>query len=75
MLLSGTADQITMPWLINQYASRAGVLLEGMSTDSVLPNNFTHLPHGDYVRLARRILQMRGFQSCVCVHSIRPRIT
>jgi len=44
----GTADQLTMPYMLNQYASHNGLTLEGMSTTSVVPNDIFHLPHNDY---------------------------
>lgn len=46
----GYADQVTLPWLLNQYAVRAtpAITLQGMSTEAVLPNDISHLPHNDY---------------------------
>jgi len=40
----GSADQLTLPWLLEQYSPK----VEGQSTKAVLPNGLTHLPHGDY---------------------------
>jgi hypothetical protein len=44
----GTGDQVTMPYMLNKYASHNGLKLEGMSTTSVVPNDIFHLPHNDY---------------------------
>jgi len=46
----GTADQLTMPWIMSQYGSQAQprVILEGMSTEAVIPKDIAHLPHDDY---------------------------
>jgi hypothetical protein len=40
----GSSSQLTFPWLLSQYSSQ----VEGQSTKAVIPNNFTHLPYGDY---------------------------
>jgi len=40
----GSSGQVTLPWLLSQYSDK----VEGQSTKAVIPNNFTHLPYGDY---------------------------
>jgi phospholipase B1 len=40
----GSADQITLPWLLKQYSPK----VEGQSHRAWIPKNIAHLPTGDY---------------------------
>jgi hypothetical protein len=46
----GSDSQLTFPYLLSQYSSRAQprLKLEGMSTEAVIPHDIPHLPHNDY---------------------------
>lgn len=44
----GAADQMTLPWLMNQYRGAQKPKLQGASTKAVIPNHVFNLPHGDY---------------------------
>eukprot|EP00051_Salpingoeca_urceolata_P028092 m.484949 g.484949 ORF g.484949 m.484949 type:complete len:375 (+) comp23604_c0_seq1:115-1239(+) len=44
----GSADQLTLPYIMGHYTSNQVPHLAGMSTTAVLPNGIEHLPHGDY---------------------------
>jgi phospholipase B1 len=41
---AGSADQLTLPWLLEQYSDK----VEGQSTKAVLPRDIANLPSGDY---------------------------
>jgi hypothetical protein len=43
----GLDSQVTLPYMLNQYKGPIRPV-QGVSTKAVLPNNITHLPHGDY---------------------------
>lgn len=43
--LTGTADQVTLPYMINAYTETP---VDGSSTKAVLPKDIAHLPHDDY---------------------------
>ena len=40
----GSEDQVTLPYMLSFYSPK----VEGQSTKAVIPNNFRHLPDGDY---------------------------